>query len=348
MAPQSPEETAESAGLTYVDTHGPGYGRRRRGRGFSYCDEHGQTIQDRKVRDRISGLAIPPAWEDVWISPFEDGHVQATGRDKRGRKQYLYHEAWREARDRHKFQRMVPFGLMLPALRRTVGRDLRRDGVPFERVAAAAVRILDVAAIRVGNDHYAVANGSFGLTTLRGKHLEIEGHSVVFDYVGKGGKPARVSIEDATVLEVIRELDDLPGYRVFQYLDDDGGKTHLTSDDVNDYIRMQAGPAFQAKDFRTWAANTLLLDLLWAAPGSTSDSDRAQTVRDALDEVAATLNNTRSVAQSSYADPRIVDSFLSGDFDTVMANANRRADQFQEPGRRRQERLTLAVLSELD
>lgn len=244
-------DVARGAGLEYVDGSMPGIVRRRCGRGFTYVGPEGGTVTDRSLRDRIDGLVIPPAWTDVWICSDPRGHIQATGRDADGRKQYLYHQEWRAAQDRKKFLRMVPFGLSLPRVRRRVGRDLRREGIPLDKVAAAAVRVLDTAAIRVGNDQYAVTNHSFGLTTLRDRHLTDEGSLLTLEFEAKSGKDARVEIEEGVLVDVLRELDDVPGYRLFQYRDDSNAKRNLTSSDVNQYLAEAAAPEASAKDFRT-------------------------------------------------------------------------------------------------
>ncbi|MGI9628694.1 MAG: DNA topoisomerase IB, partial [Longimicrobiales bacterium] len=263
------------------------------------------------------------------------------------RKQYLYHRAWREAQDRLKFDRMLPFGQALPNLRRTVRRDLSRDGFPFRRVAGAAIRLLDIAAIRVGNDRYAVSNGSFGLTTLRTKHVQHDGPSVVFEFEAKGGKQTRVTIGDQGLVRVLRELDGVPGYRVFQYADDGGAKRDLTSEDVNRYLAEAASSEFSAKDFRTWAGNARAVDLLVRARYPTSADVRSQRIRETLQDVASHLGNTPAVARSSYVDPRLLELYEGGGFAEFKRRAKARVPELARPGRRKRECLLIALLEAL-
>lgn len=339
---------AKEAGLVYVDANGHGIRRRRCGRGFTYVDALGETVRDPEKRERIDELVIPPAWEEVWICPDPIGHIQATGRDTEGRKQYIYHPAWREAQDRRKFLRMYPFGLGLPSVRRTVGRHLRLEGIPLNKVAAAAVRVLDVAAIRVGNDQYAVANQSFGLTTLRGKHLKAGRSDLTLEFAAKGGKEAQVTIADATLVRVIKALDDVAGYRIFQYVDETGSKRDLTSTDVNAYLHEVSRSDASAKDFRTWAGNTRAVHALAKGTYPRSAEQRAAKIKDAMEEVADLLGNTPSVARSAYVDPRIVTAYADGDFPDLKRAAAAVAERFREPGRRKRERLVMAFLECLD
>ena len=241
------ERSARSAGLRYVSDDEPGITRRRRGRGFQYLNPSGATISDRDERSRIESLAIPPAWTDVWICRSPAGHIQATGRDARGRKQYRYHPKWRQVRDETKYHRLTAFARALPRIRRRVDRDLRRRALGRERVVATVVRLLDVTTIRVGNDEYARANRSFGLTTLRDRHVELDGHSIVFRFRGKGGKVHEVDIADPRVARVIKKCEELPGQHLFQYLDDDGEPAEVTSDDVNGYLRSASGDECTAR-----------------------------------------------------------------------------------------------------
>ena len=255
--PQDPIEAAESAGLRYVSDVMPGIRRKRAGKGFSYVAPDGKTIRDPRSLRRIRALAIPPAYTDVWICSDPSGHIQATGRDARGRKQYRYHPRWREVRDETKFGRMLAFSEVLPAVRAKVDSDLARPGLPREKVLAAVVRLLECTGIRVGNDEYAKANRSFGLTTLRDQHVEVSGSTLRFQFRGKSGKSHDVELSDRRLARIVQRCQALPGEDLFQYVDDEGNRQTIGSGDVNDYLRQASGQDFTAKDFRTWAGTIL-------------------------------------------------------------------------------------------
>jgi DNA topoisomerase IB len=297
-----------------VEPTAAGWTRRRRGRGFGYLDARGRPIRDPETLRRIKGLAIPPAWTDVWICPDPWGHLQAAGTDAAGRRQYMYHQRWREWRDRQKFRRMHRFASALPQMRETVARDLELPGLPRERVLACAVRLLDRGYFRVGSEEYTDQNGSYGLATLRKEHVRIEGEQVWFDYLAKGGKRRVVSVRDPAVKDVIRPLkarrgggDELLAY------DDGDGWRDVRSSDVNQYIKEVAGERFSAKDFRTWHATVLAAMALSArADVSPSLTTRRRAMSAAVKEVAAYLGNTPTVARASYIDPRVLDRFLEG------------------------------------
>jgi DNA topoisomerase-1 len=255
--PVDPEATAEEAGLRYVNDAMPGIRRRRAGRGFTYAGTDGRRLTDRRVLARIRALAIPPAWTDVWICPIARGHLQATGRDARGRKQYRYHARWREVRDEAKYGRMVAFGQALPRIRRRVEADLALPGLPRERVLAAVVRLLEKTAVRVGNEEYARENRSFGLTTLRNRHAEVGTSRIRFRFRGKGGKETEVELNDRRLARIVARCQELPGQALFTYLDEDGEPRTVDSADVNEYLREISGEEFTAKDFRTWAGTVL-------------------------------------------------------------------------------------------
>jgi DNA topoisomerase-1 len=261
-----PVRSARLAGLRYVTDDRPGIRRRRQGSGFSYLDPEGRPLRDRQERRRIESLAVPPAWTDVWICPLANGHLQATGRDARGRKQYRYHPDWRAVRDETKFGRMIAFGEALPALRARVASDLARTGLPREKVLAAVVRLLETTLIRVGNEEYARENRSFGLTTLRSRHVAIAGATLRFRFRGKSGKEHSVAISDRRLARVVRACRELPGHELFQYLDESGERQVVDSDDVNAYLRAATGEDFTAKDFRTWGGTVLALSALLAGP----------------------------------------------------------------------------------
>ncbi len=300
------------AGLEYVTDGQPGIRRRaRRGR-FEYTSDSGEPVRDAETLQRIKLLAVPPAWADVWIAPTRNGHIQATGRDQRGRKQYRYHARWREVRDESKFSSLIAFGEALPGIRAQVDGDLELSGLPRDRVLATVVRLLDLTAIRVGNKEYARTNGSYGLTTLRDRHARFGRGSVTFAFLGKSGKKHSIEVQDARLARIVRRCRDLPGYELFQYRDPDGQPQAVTSSDVNRYIRGVAGEAFTAKHFRTWDA-TLLAAIDLAEAGVT-DSRTAATrnVTRAMERAAAHLGNTVTVCRKSYVHPAVVEAYLEG------------------------------------
>lgn len=308
----TPRKLARSAGLRYTTDDEPGIRRRRCGRGFTYIAADGRTIRDEEVRARIKELVIPPAWTEVWINPNPKGHLQATGRDDRGRKQYLYHPRWREARDQLKFDRMIAFGETLPRIRKRVARDLCCDGMPRDKVLAAIVRLLEATGLRIGNKQYARENETFGLTTLRRRHLEIDGTAVRICFRGKGGKEIETGVEDRLLATILKQCDEIRGYEVFRYLDDGGEPRNLDATDVNAYIREAAGDNFTAKDFRTWTGSVHALLAIHAACRADPDADaEAQIVR-AVDAVAEILSNTRDVCRSSYIHPGILQAHRDG------------------------------------
>lgn len=288
--------------LRYVTDTEPGLARRRNGRGFAYFDARGRRIRSERVLQRIRGLAIPPAYDDVWICATPDGHLQATGRDARGRKQYRYHAAWRTQRDRSKFERTIAFGERLPSLRRRIRRDLRERGVTRQRVLAALLRLLDRTRIRVGNEEYARSNRSFGLSTLRTRHVSVRGDAIRFAFRGKSGRMHEVEVEDPRVARTLRRCRELPGQLLFQYVD--RGKPHkLTSSDINDYLRDAMGEEFTAKDFRTWSASVIVARELFDPAIGTPPSPR-EAIRIAADE----LGNTPAVCQRAYVHPAVLEA----------------------------------------
>lgn len=329
--PAVAERVAASAGLHYADQTAPGISRTRRGKGFSYVDPSGHTIGDREERARIAGLAIPPAWTAVWINPDRDGHILATGRDARGRKQYRYHPRWREVRDEAKYERLADFADALPDVRGAVDADLRRRGLVRDRVVALVVRLLDDSLIRVGNPEYAADNGSYGLTTLRDTHLEIDGDLLTFDFTGKSGIAQRVQIDDPRLARLASRCHELPGKQVFAFLDEDERPVPVTSTDVNDYLRTHMGPEVSAKDFRTWGGTTVAAAALaLGAPPEHDGDDRA--VLAALDIAATVLGNTRAVCRSCYVHPRVIDAHRSGELQAAWA-ASRAGVNISRPER---------------
>ncbi len=320
--PASPDplESAEAAGLRYVSDGTPGIRRRRAGTGFSYAGSDGRTIRDKAVLARIRSLAIPPAYTDVWICPTTNGHLQATGRDARGRKQYRYHQRWREARDETKFGRMLAFSEALPRLRKRVEKDLSRTGLPRAKVLATIVRLLECTAIRVGNDEYARANRSFGLTTLQDRHVEISGSKLRFEFRGKSGKTHRVSLSDRRLATIVARCQALPGADLFQYEDDEGGRVAIGSGDVNDYLREIAGEDFTAKDFRTWAGTLLAVEALESLGPAPTEREAKSAILQAIDRVAVRLNNTRAVCRKYYVHPAVLEHYQAGTLRAALQN----------------------------
>jgi DNA topoisomerase I len=310
--PTDTMRAAHAAGLVYVCDDRPGIRRLRRGRGFRYLGPEGQPIRDADDLARIRKLAIPPAWRDVWICPDPRGHMQATARDARGRKQYRYHPRWREVRDEAKYGRMVEFGRILPKIRRRTERDLARPGLPREKVLAAVVRLLEATLIRVGNEEYARQNRSFGLTTLRDRHASVEGYKIRFRFRGKSGKEHEVGVQDRRLSNLVKRCQELPGQDLFQYVDDSGRVRNVGSSDVNDYLREIGGEDFTAKDFRTWAGTVLAAWALQEFQAVDSHHRAKKNVVRAIEQVAERLGNTPSVCRQCYVHPTIIDAYLEG------------------------------------
>lgn len=309
----SGEGLAELAGLRYVSDTRPGVRRRRRGKGFSYIDTGGRTISDPAVRKRIEALAIPPAWTDVWICPSPHGHIQATGRDDRGRKQYIYHPRWSEVSSRTKFDRLRAFGESLTRIRQRVRKDLGQRSLTRTRILAAVVEILDRTQIRVGNREYADENGSLGVTTLRNRNVAVSGDSICFRFRGKGGKVCETGLRDRRLARVLDECHEIPGQELFQYRGEDGEYLPLQSADVNDYLREIAGDLFTAKDFRTWRGTVLAAYLLSEAEPAETKRGANKPVVEALREIAGALANTPAVCRKYYVHPGVVELYLTGE-----------------------------------
>jgi DNA topoisomerase I len=315
-----PFDSAEAAGLRYVSDGSPGIRRRRAGRGFSYIGPDGRVVRDPALLERIRRLAIPPAYTDVWICPSPNGHLQATGRDARGRKQYRYHPRWREVRDETKFGRMLAFSQALPRLRARLEADLARPGLPREKVLATVVRLLECTAIRVGNDEYARANQSFGLTTLRDHHVEVSGSTLRFRFRGKSRKPHRVALSDRRLARIVARCQALPGADLFQYLDENGERVSIGSGDVNDYLREITGEDFTAKDFRTWAGTLQAVAALEAVGPAASEREAKSAILKAIDQVAEQLNNTRAVCRKYYVHPAVLETYQAGTLHESLGN----------------------------
>ncbi len=311
------EASARSAGLRFVSDREAGFSRRGRGRGFQYLDAHGDSLSDEQVA-RVQALAIPPAWTDVWICRSANGHLQATGRDARGRKQYRYHPRWREVRDETKYHRMLAFGKALPRIRRQVDKDMSRTTLSRERVVATVVHLLDTTNIRVGNDEYARKNGSFGLTTMRDQHVEVDGSRIAFHFRGKSGKMHDIELTDRRVARVLKRCEALPGQELFGYLDENGEAVDIDSNDVNSYLREFSEDRFTAKDFRTWSGTVLAAWALHELGEFGSQSQAKRHMVAAVESVAAELGNTPAVCRRCYVHPDVFDAHLDGTLSAVL------------------------------
>jgi DNA topoisomerase I len=305
-------ESAAAAGLRYVSDEGPGIRRKHAGSGFTYLGPDGKRITDPAVLRRVKHLAIPPAWTDVWICPNPNGHIQATGRDARGRKQYLYHARWREVRDAAKYERLVAFGEALPRIREQVENDLRRRGIPREKVLAAVVKLLEETSIRVGNEEYRRQNGSVGLTTMSDDNAHFEGNRLRFEFRGKSGKQHSVELNDKRLARIVKRCQDVPGQELFQYLDEDGERHAIGSSDVNQYLREISGSDFTAKDFRTWNGTVLAMRYLKVCEAPASATEGKRTVSAAIKSVARELGNTPAVCRKAYVHPVVLNAYTEG------------------------------------
>jgi DNA topoisomerase-1 len=310
------DPSATPSALTYCDASETGIQRRRTASGFRYSDADGRDLKDEATLARIKVLAIPPAWTGVWICPDPLGHIQAVGRDQKGRKQYCYHPDWRADRDVEKFQRMAAFGRALPRLRKRIEADLARRGLPREKVLAAVVRLLELTLIRVGNDEYARKNKSFGLTTMQKRHLRLASGGAVFEFRGKSGKVHKTGFHDRRLARIVRACQDLRGQRLFQYVDDDGHRRAIESSDVNDYIRAACGEDFSAKDFRTWAGSLAAMEGLRNLPAAESQAQVKRSVNICVKAVAGLLGNTPAVCRAAYIHPRILEAYERGELPT--------------------------------
>jgi DNA topoisomerase-1 len=313
----APESSAREAGLRYVSDRESGFARRRRGKGYQYVDADGGALSSEQVK-RIEALAIPPAWTDVWICRSPNGHLQATGRDARGRKQYRYHPRWTEVRDETKYHRLLAFAGSLPRIRRRVEKDMSRKALSRERVIATVVHLLDTTNIRVGNDEYARDNKSFGLTTMRERHVELDGSHITFRFRGKSGKMHDVELTDPRAARVLKRCEELPGQELFQYVDGEGEVVDIDSDDVNGYIQDVAGGDFTAKDFRTWSGTVLAAWALQELGEFDSKTQAKRQVAAAVKSVSEELGNTPAVCRRCYVHPEVLDAHLDGALRDVL------------------------------
>jgi DNA topoisomerase-1 len=307
-----PLTSAHEAGLRYVSDESPGFRRRPSGEGFTYLGLDGRPLRDPEALRRIKSLVIPPAWSDVWICARADGHLQATGRDARGRKQYRYHPRWRSVRDETKYGRMMVFGRALPGIRKKVEADLALPGLPREKVLATIVRLLEVTLIRVGNEEYARTNHSFGLTTMRDQHLKVGRAALTFAFKGKSGVKHEIELADRGLARIVQRCRDLPGQTLFQYLDHTGERHTIDSADVNDYLRGASGHDFTAKDFRTWAGTVLAAMALQEFEAFDSKTQAKKNIVRAIESVAERLGNTPTVCRKCYVHPEIIEAYLDG------------------------------------
>jgi DNA topoisomerase-1 len=309
-----PVAAAENAGLIYVSDEEPGIHRRRAGKGFTYKDSDGPSIRAPKVLERIRMLAVPPAYMDVWICPSSEGHIQAIGRDDRGRKQYRYHSRWREVRDSTKFERMLELAAALPAIRERIAADLAGSGLSRKKVLATVVSLLENTLIRVGNTDYVKQNKSYGLTTLRDRHVDVAGNQLRFEFKGKSGKKWNLKVHDRRIAKIVRACQDLQGQHLFQYLDDNGERQQVTSADVNAYLREVSERDVTAKDFRTWAGTVLAAMALAEFEQFDSQAKAKKNVKSAIEKVAARLGNTPTICRKCYIHPEILNGYIDGTF----------------------------------
>ncbi|HWG47049.1 MAG TPA: DNA topoisomerase IB [Gemmataceae bacterium] len=307
-----PVESAQAAGLRYVRDDRPGIQRKRRGKSFRYLGPDGKPVRDRDQLRRIRSLAIPPAWTDVWICPNPQGHLQATGHDARGRKQYRYHPRWRSARDETKYDRLIAFGQALPRIRARIEQDLAQPSLSRTKVLATVVRLLETTLIRVGNEEYARENGSFGLTTLRNRHVSVNGQMLRFTFKGKSGVRHNIRVDDRRLARIVRRCQDMPGQELFQYLDEEETPRAINSADVNAYLQEIAGQEFTAKDFRTWAGTVLAARALQEFESFDSQAQAKRNVVEAIESVSKRLGNTKAVCRKCYVHPAVINAYLDG------------------------------------
>ena len=336
------KQTAKEAGLRYVSDESPGIKRVRAGKAFSYVAPGGKPVKDEATLARIKSLAIPPAYRDVWVCPDPNGHIQAVGRDARGRKQYRYHPRWREVRDENKYEKMIEFAAALPKIRARTRQDLKKPGLPREKVLATVIQLMEKTLIRVGNDEYARTNDSYGLTTLQDKHAKVKGGKVQFRFRGKHGICHEIPLDDPRLAKVVRDCQDLPGYELFQYVDDDGVVRDIGSADVNEYLREIAGEAFTAKDFRTWAGTVLASQALQELEKFDTQAQAKKNVVAAVEKVAQRLGNTKAVCRKCYIHPAVLNAYLDGNL--VQTLKQRAADMAKSMNKLRPEESAVLTL----
>lgn len=341
-----PAVAAKQAGLRYVHDSMPGIQRKKAGKHFRYLGTDGQPVTNLKEIERITKLGIPPAWTEVWICTRPNGHIQATGRDAKGRKQYRYHDRWRTVRDETKYTRMIAFGEVLPQIRAQTTKDLAKHGLSRERVLATVVQLLDATAIRIGNEEYAKENASFGLTTLHNEHVDVTGQKMHFHFKGKSGKVHIIELKDQRLAKIIKKLQDLPGQEIFQFVDDAGETHSIESDDVNDYLHALTHQDFTAKDFRTWTGTVCAAEALKELGVFDSPTQAKKNISDAIKQAAAKLGNTPAICRKSYVHPGILGAYLNGTLTTPLTEDV--AQPAPDHGLRPQEAEVLDLLKKLE
>ena len=339
-----PRDSAEAADLRYVSDERPGIRRKRSGKGFTYLRPDGSKLSDPGVLKRIRSLAVPPAWTDVWICPFADGHIQATGRDGKERKQYRYHPLFRELRESTKYEHLVAFASALPAIRTKVQEHMALRGLPREKVLATVVHLLETTLIRVGNDDYAKQNKSYGLTTLKNRHVTVEGSDVRFRFSGKGGKQWLLKVKDRRIAKIIKACQELPGQELLQYVDEDGNQQDVSSGDVNSYLKEITGKDITAKDFRTWAGTVLAALALNELHEFDSGAQAKRNLREAIKRVARRLGNTPTICRKCYVHPEVLTSYLDGNLVLQIKSAIENELRDELAGLQPEEAAVLAML----
>ncbi len=318
---------AQLGKLRYVNDGQPGFSRKRHGAKFRYLNIDGKPLKDPAHLARIKSLAIPPAWEDVWICQHTNGHLQATGRDSRGRKQYRYHQQWREVRDEMKYDHLAEFGLHLPLIRKVVDKELARPGISRTKVLATIVYLLESTMIRIGNDAYAKNNQSFGLTTLRNRHVQVNGSQIEFHFRGKSGIEHQIQLRDSRLARIIKRIKDLPGYELFQYMDSDGLRHAIDSSDVNEYLKEITGRDYTAKDFRTWSGTVHTTLALRSLQQFTTVAEAKKNITQAIEAAAKKLGNTPAICRKCYVHPLIIENYMAGKMTDITENANDMEDE---------------------
>ncbi|HEX9980100.1 MAG TPA: DNA topoisomerase IB [Flavobacterium sp.] len=319
---RDPKITAKAVGLRYAPYSGKGYFRHRTGDGFRYADENGNEVTDDEILDRIKRLVIPPAWENVWISPYSNGHLQVIGTDSKGRKQYRYHPDWNKIRNQSKFFRLRRFAIALPKIREQVEKDLERPGLPYDKVVALVVKLIEMTNIRIGNDAYKKLYGSFGLTTLRDKHVKFDKSTIYFEFIGKKGIKHKISLQSRKLANLVRKCREIPGHELFQYYDDNGTHRTIGSADVNNYLKQITEEDFTAKDFRSWAGSVNALCALQEAGEFSSQTDCKKKIVEVLDSVASKLGNTRTVCKKYYVHPTVIAAYEKGTIHNYRVEAD--------------------------
>jgi DNA topoisomerase-1 len=344
IAPPDPLQSAKDAGLRYVTDAKPGLTRKRHGRSFRYFDTEGKPLKDVATLARIRSLVIPPAWKDVWICPSSNGHLQATGRDASRRKQSRYHPRWREVRDETKYERMLSFGAMLPGVRQRVEHDISQSGLSQTKVLATIVRLMETTCIRVGNTEYARKNHSYGLTTMRNRHVRVDGADITFRFEGKSGVEHTVDVHDRRLAKIIQRCQDIPGYELFQYVDDAGERHTIDSSDVNTYLREISGQDFTAKDFRTWAGSVAACALLRELEPFASPTQAKKNLVGVIKDVASQLGNTPSVCRKCYVHPAVLDIYLNGGMEAAFRRKMGRGNSKSSKSLQKEERALMHLL----